>query len=231
LNIQNVWNASVDDRTIDLLEAWIERRIRNGSARTAYLPSEVERWEVKKRYNKKGMALFDFIYRSGLDFSRSTRPKESDNVEVFGVDCFLELPEEDRIIILAHADPFGEFDNIHDESWINFLKSMDISNNGKYQKRLEESMMRLQKKCEDCHLSKQIFNNDILETWAAIASFMRRSIPTVIRMHKEEGLPVAIIGGVATSRKSILEDYVNHKFEKFSDKGDNGEINLKENVC
>lgn len=214
MNLENKWKDFIDDKTINLLEAWIERRIRNGTPKTAYLPNEVQRFEVQKKTNKNGTALFSFIEHTGLDFSRSTRPKECDSVEVFGINCFRSLNQDDQIIILSYADPFDEFKNIHDEDWLYFLQSMCFRKNSEYERELENSMRKLQKRCEECDLVRQIFDDDVVETWNDIAAFLRRSVPTAIKMYKEDGLPVAIIGGVATSRKSLLENYMNSKFEK-----------------
>jgi hypothetical protein len=216
LQIENEWKDAVDDRTIDLLGAAIERRIRTGVPRGAFLPHETTRFEVVKHYNRFGKALFDFVEHTGLENSRSTRPRDLDKVDIFWYDCFLNLTTEEQLTVLSYADPMDEFVSIKDEKWINLLEYLDYRNNGAYQRALRICMTKLQKFAEEKKLVAERMEG-VIETWEEIAEFMNRSVPTVMKMamDKDNPLPVSMIGGTAVSTKALLTEYVQKCITRF----------------
>lgn len=209
MQIENQWMGEVDNQVLELLEAAVVRRMKNGTPRGAYLPTEVCRYAVVKTYNRYGKALFDFVEYVGLENTRSTKPRDMDRVDIFWHDCFLNLNGDEQTIILSHLDPLDEFKSIKDENWQSLLSHLGFRNNGSYNKALRICMMKLQKLAEEKKLVKEM-TDEVVETWGGIADFMNRSIPTVKKMAMDEKnpLPVSIIGGIAVSTKTLLSEYV-----------------------
>lgn len=216
MQIENQWTGEVDNRILELLSVAVRRRMKSGVPRGAYLPTEVCRYEVVKKYNRYGKALFDFVEHIGLENTRSTKPKDLDNIDVFWHDCFLWLNEDEQTIILSYLDPLDEFKSIKDDNWNALLAHLGFRNNGAYNKALRICMIKLQKLAEEKKLVKEMVDG-VVETWEGIADFMNRSVPTVKKMAMDEKnpLPVSIIGGIAVSTKTLLSEYVQKQISDF----------------
>lgn len=216
MQIENRWKDYIDDQTLNLLGKSIERKIRSSVPRGAFLPNEARKYEVVKKINKYGKAIFSFIEHEGLENSRSTAPKFYDNVDSFYFDVFLNLIETEKIVILSYLDPLDEFKSMKSDEWIDLLKFLNFKDNGTYEKELENCMKKMQKLAEEKRLVRKMIQGRI-ETWEKIAVFMNRSVPTVMKMALDEDdpLPVSIIGGTATSTEELLSDYIERRFLKY----------------
>lgn len=198
--VLNRWKDKVSDKLLNLLEKWTERRI--CLIHGAYLPTEGTRYIFKRFYNKLDQLCFRTEVIEGIDDSRSTAPRKFTQVDEFGY-AFRDLSDYDQIIILSYVDPLRELDD--KDSWSSFLKCLNISNNGAYERILTEAMTKLQYICEEKGLVDKMEGE--LRGWKAIATFLKRSIPTVRRYAEEYDMPVSLIGGDVVIMKDDLYDW------------------------
>jgi hypothetical protein len=210
MSIANLWTDTVSDETMSYLERSINRRVCS-LVKHPWTPNEVERTIATKKYSVNGLAIFEFAIVQGMDTSRNTRPRKVDNVDIFWYDVFLNIEEYERIAILIHADPFSEFSNLLTcQSCFTEFYGKEI-----YGKTLGIAMKKLQRLSEIKKLvtPMNIDADDGLWTWASISKYLRRSIPTTMKMAKQDKLPIIYMGGIAYTTKSQLDKFLQKKFQ------------------
>jgi len=188
-----------------MLCRWIEHRSK--IVKHPFLPIHSQRYLINKKYNKNGKAIYYMEVLEGLDFSRSTSPKIHTNIDEFTF-VFYSLDKSDQIIILSYIDPFDEFPNR--KSWLDYLRYFNIKD---CDRRLIIAMVNLQNEADKRYISSGRDENEDIWTWNAIAKYIKRSVPTAIRMAKEEDLPVTMVGGIAYSIKSKLNEYLKNRID------------------
>lgn len=206
--IRNEWRDLVNDKTVRLLNRWIEQYI-STVIKPAYMPREAQRSVYFKTYNRHGIACFRVEVMEGIDAVRSTKPREFTDVDEFGY-AFRELDFLEQIAILSYADPFLEFETR--QEWRDYLTTFGIErDHGAF---LRRSMVSLQKWAEKRGLVKPVEGE--IRGWKSIASFMGRSIPTVMKMAKDPTLkmPVAMILGEAVTTEEKLRQFLNELIQK-----------------
>jgi hypothetical protein len=208
--LENKWPDSVSDKVFNLLSKAIERKICK-IIKSPYIPTTVERNVLQKRYNKHGMAIFDEIKYEGIECSRSTKPHDLDDVDIFWFDCFLNLTESERISILAYVDPLNEFSE--KEIWNEFIQK-EFKTTRSYNLTIGRAVFKLQKLAEELGLVR-VMNVDELKGWDAISGYWNVSVKTMKKLVHKHRLPVIYLEGNVYALKSKLDD---RKMEIYSDK-------------
>jgi hypothetical protein len=208
--VDNTW-PGVSNKTVLLLEQWVERRISN-LVKSSYMPYEARRFVFTKGYNKFGRAIFRVTVLEGIDFIRSTKFKEFTSVDEFAY-AFLGLDRDDRLIILSYIDPFDEIKGISE--WKVYLGEMGIVKN--HEGRLLDAMRNLQYLAEQRGIVPSM--TGILKGWNEISRFIGCSVPKAVAMARELKLPISYVGGEVWAVKDKLEEAVlqhmeNHRFWK-----------------
>ncbi len=196
----NLEDQGIAPQTLSMLNKWIEQRLRQ-MIHGAFLPQEATRYVFLKSYNRHGIAMYNVQIFEGLDYIRSTAPREYNDVDEFGF-AFYSLSEHERIVILSWVDPFQELESR--EEWRDYLRECGIGNN--CDNRLVDAMLNLQEYCEKRGVVKAMAQ-DGLRTWPEIAEYLRVSVPTAVKMAKSLKLPITIISGTIYTTKAKLDEF------------------------
>lgn len=196
--IENQWyDRGVTDKTLSMLYKWVEYKI-SSHIKSSYLPHEATRYVFKLGYNKNGVAIYSVTVLSGLEYSRSTAPKEFRALDEFSF-VFHELEDKMKLVIMSFIDPFDEIGDR--TNWIDFLRSHNIKNcDGS----LSDALVNLQLLLERRGLVKSMEGN--LRGWNDIAGFMKCSVPTAMKLVRELKLPVSRVGGEVWAMKDKLRE-------------------------
>jgi len=199
--LENKWQDTVSDKIFSLLSKALERRICK-NIKSPYIPTTVERTVFEKRYNKLGIAIFDEVKYDGIECSRSTRPIDLDDVDIFWFDCFLNLTDIERLSILAYVDPFNEF--AEKEMWTSFIKK-EFKTTRTYNFTVGGAFFKLQKLAEGIGLVR-VMSVDELKGWDAISGYWNVSVKTMKKLVHKHRLPVIYLEGNVYALKSKLDD-------------------------
>lgn len=208
--IVNLWGKQVSDRTVSLLNRWIERRMSNG-LRSAFLPQPETRLVLHKRYDKHGVVRYDEEVREGMCVEKSTAPKPWTDADECGM-TFLKLPQIDRMVIEAAADPLNKY--MHSRDWKRFLRNSRIHKQRIFDEMLTRAMVRLQQALERKGLVKKMTGQIELHGWKEIAKCLKVSVSTAITLAKEHGAPVTLLGGTPYTTAERLTEWKQSLFNK-----------------
>lgn len=208
--MKNEWPNLVSNGTIRLFNRWMEKKT-CGGLRGAHIPQIEERHVFNHFYDKNGKLKVKITILEGICTERSTKPQENwTDVDEFNV-CFYDLSEKQQEIVVAYEDPFDEFTDRR--KWDDFL-FMNSWSQVHYGKLLKETMTRLQELTEQRGLSRRMDKSKELHGWDAIANFLKKSVPTVVRLAKEFKMPVTLLGGMPYTTEAKLEEWKEKLLER-----------------
>jgi len=201
----NYWPTKVSQKTIRLLNLWIEKRTCLGH-RPPYVPQERKNHVFHVRCDEEtGRSIIEIEILEGVCGIPGTLPPRWNDVEEFGM-AFLDLGKEEQLVILAAEDPFEEFEK--PGAWTQFLKDSRIYRQSLFEQQLEEAMVKLQHLCERRDLVKVMGRRGKeLYGWKAIAAYLRRSLPVTLKMARNLGAPVTLIGGKPYTTEERLSEW------------------------
>lgn len=208
--IVNRWRDFVSEKTLTLLSEWVEYYICNRS-HGARLPTEGQRYLLVKSYNKLGQAIFNLKVLEGLDFSRSTLPKEFNRLDEFTM-TFRQLEAMEQLVIIAYIDPFEELRE--KDQWERFLNQSLIRSNAQYDRLLSQAVIKLQKLCEKKGLVNTMKHE--IRTWEKIAKRLSVSVFTARKIAKDPKarMPVTMVGGTPVTTEEYISKWLDDLIEK-----------------
>lgn len=205
----NKWNNTVSNDLFVLIEKWLEYYVCQ-FVRSAWCPSEGERFLFVKTYNKKGTALYTMEVLRGVDSSRSTKPKEPTKLDSF-THVFRSLATKEQDSIVYYFDPLDEF--LEKERRLYFFRLYEFEDNGRFEDFLEKSLLKLQSESQKRGLLSGMEGE--IRGWRNIARRLKRSIPTVMKLAESQGLPVAKIGGEIVTTERKISQWEEEQFKRF----------------
>ena len=196
----------IQDKTLSLLYKWVE--IRSSSViKPPFHPQEVQKFVFRNFINRKGQACYSISVLEGLDFIRSTKPKEFTDANEVAF-AFYDLTENDQLIIISWVDPYTEFNT--DKEWKEFLIEYGITKN--HQNLLVDAMLEFQDNLRKRGLVR-MSESDVLKGWKSIAGYLSVSIPSAIQLAKDANLPVGMLKGRVVTTKKRLDVWLDSQIE------------------
>lgn len=214
--MENLWPSRVSHKTIRLLNRWVERHCTQG-LRSTYRIHDEERHVVEKFRDQFGYEkLQTYILRGfvGIDKGKGYTERPWTDLDEFGAVFNAELPEVDRMVILAAEDPCGELEDAR--SWKQFLRISGIKKRKTFEEMLTRAMALLQQILERRGIVPTISDEVELHGWKAIGDELGVTEQTVAQWARDPDmrLPISVLGKRPYTTKRRIDEWKRNRLEE-----------------